>query len=82
MVTAAAQARALERPASLVRQAAGRLATMTEAQRAEVIALLGIQVAPLDEGREPALRIQGNVCDVTMLSGGHATDGDASSTEV
>jgi hypothetical protein len=55
---------------------------MAEAQRAELIALLDIQVAPLDEGREPALRIQGNVCDVTMLSGGLATDGDASSTEV
>ena len=64
------------------KRAAGWLGTMAVAQRAEVIALLDIQVAPLDEGREPVLRIQGNVCDVTMLSGGHATDGDPSSTEV
>jgi hypothetical protein len=55
---------------------------MTEARRAEVIRLLDIQVAPLDEGRVPALQIRGNVCDITMANGGLATDGDASSTEV
>jgi hypothetical protein len=41
---------------------------MTEAQRAEVIRLLDVQVAPLDAGREPALQIRGSVCDITMLS--------------
>jgi hypothetical protein len=72
----------LDRVAQLAKRAAGRLGTMAEAQRAEVIALLDVQVGPLDAGRAPALQIRGNVCDVTMLSGGLTTDGDPSSTEV
>jgi hypothetical protein len=75
-----AQAGAMDQVAKLAQRAAGRLASMNGAQRAEVIRLLDIEVQPLETGRTPALRIRGIVCDSALAS--DPADRDACAIEV
>jgi Recombinase zinc beta ribbon domain len=78
----AAQASALDQVAGLAQHATGRLATMGAEDRAEVIRLLDIKVAVLDDGRAPSLQISGVVSDLALLDdASHVRDVHPSSIE-
>jgi len=78
---ATAQARALDRAASLAHDAAGRLATLSPDERSEVVRLLDIEVVTMDASRTPALQIRGTVCDLGLTTGCDSGNGDPSSIE-